>query len=58
MSKMTYFEMAKEAIAVQKERSGSSSQAIKSYITANHKEINFQQHLLRKRPFDIQYVYM
>eukprot|EP00596_Hydrurales_sp_CCMP1899_P009135 CAMPEP_0119041396 /NCGR_PEP_ID=MMETSP1177-20130426/11854_1 /TAXON_ID=2985 /ORGANISM="Ochromonas sp, Strain CCMP1899" /LENGTH=169 /DNA_ID=CAMNT_0007007411 /DNA_START=34 /DNA_END=543 /DNA_ORIENTATION=- len=46
-AKMTYFEMAKEAIASLKERTGSSAQAIKAYIADNHKEINFQQHLLR-----------
>jgi histone H1/5 len=46
-SKKSYFELAKEAIAALKERSGSSSQAIKSHIVANHPTIKFAQHSLR-----------
>ena len=42
-AKMTYFELAKEAIASLKERTGSSSQAIKGFIVANHPAINFEQ---------------
>lgn len=45
--KKSYFELAKEAIAALKERTGSSPQAIKAYITSNHSSIKFAQHLLR-----------
>lgn len=45
--KKSYLELAKEAIAGLKERTGSSSQAIKAYITSNHPSIKFAQHLLR-----------
>jgi histone H1/5 len=46
-SKKSYFELAKEAIATLKERSGSSSQAIKAHIVSNHPTIKFAQHSLR-----------
>ena len=39
--------MAKEAIAALKDRTGSSNQAIKAYITSKYPNANFQQHLLR-----------
>jgi histone H1/5 len=45
--KKSYLELAKEAIAALKERTGSSPQAIKAYITSNHPSIKFAQHLLR-----------
>lgn len=45
--KKSYVELAKEAIAALKERTGSSQQAIKAYITSNHPSIKFAQHLLR-----------
>ena len=45
--KKSYFELAREAIASLKDRTGSSPQAIKAYITANHPSIKFAQHLLR-----------
>ena len=45
--KKSYLELAKEAIAALKERTGSSPQAIKAYITSNHATIKFAQHLLR-----------
>lgn len=45
--KKSYFELAKEAIAALKERTGSSAQAIKAHIVANHPTIKFAQHLLR-----------
>ena len=45
--KKSYLELAKEAIAALKERTGSSPQAIKAYITSNHASIKFAQHLLR-----------
>jgi hypothetical protein len=46
-SKKSYFELAKEAIAALKERSGSSNQAIKAHIVSNHPTIKFAQHSLR-----------
>lgn len=46
-AKKSYFELAKEAIAALKERTGSSAQAIKAHIVANHPSIKFAQHLLR-----------
>jgi histone H1/5 len=46
-AKKSYFELAKEAIAALKERTGSSAQAIKAHIVANHPTIKFAQHLLR-----------
>jgi histone H1/5 len=46
-SKKSYFELAKEAIAALKERSGSSTQAIKAHIVFNHPSIKFAQHSLR-----------
>jgi histone H1/5 len=46
-AKKTYFEMAREAIVALKERSGSSSQAIKKHMCASNKSLNFAQHLLR-----------
>ena len=45
--KKSYVELAKEAIAALKERTGSSPQAIKAHIVANHPSIKFAQHLLR-----------
>lgn len=45
--KKSYFELAKEAITALKERTGSSQQAIKAHIVANHPSIKFAQHLLR-----------
>lgn len=45
--KKSYFELAKEAITALKERTGSSQQAIKAHIVANHPTIKFAQHLLR-----------
>lgn len=45
--KKSYLELAKEAIAALHERTGSSPQAIKAYITSNHASIKFAQHLLR-----------
>ena len=45
--KKSYFDLAKEAILALKERTGSSPQAIKSYICTNHPSIKFAQHLLR-----------
>merc|ERR1719183_2938672 len=44
---MTYYEMIKTAVVALKDRTGSSSAAIKSYIVANNKDIAFKQHLLR-----------
>jgi hypothetical protein len=41
--KKTYFELAKEAIAALKDRTGSSSPAIKAYITKTYPAVNFQQ---------------
>jgi hypothetical protein len=46
-AKKSYFDMAKEAIGALKERTGSSSQAIKAYIASKYPACNFQQHLLR-----------
>ncbi len=40
MSK-SYFALAKEAIAALKERSGSSSQAIKNYIVSKNPSVKF-----------------
>ena len=45
--KKSYFDLAKEAIVALKERTGSSPQAIKAHIVANHPSIKFAQHLLR-----------
>ena len=42
-TKMSYFDMAKEAIVALKERSGSSNQAIKAYITSKHPNVAFGQ---------------
>jgi hypothetical protein len=41
--KKSYFELAKEAIASLKERTGSSPQAIKAYILSTYPSFNFQQ---------------
>jgi hypothetical protein len=41
--KKTYFDMAKEAIMAIKDRTGSSSQAIKTYITATYPDVAFGQ---------------
>ena len=40
--KMTYFEMASEAITTLKERTGSSNHAIKAYITTTFPTVEFQ----------------
>jgi histone H1/5 len=45
--KKSYIDLAKEAIIALKDRSGSSSQAIKAYITTTYPGIKFAQHLLR-----------
>jgi hypothetical protein len=42
MSKVSYNELAKAAIAALKDRTGSSLQAIKAYIGTNHPEVNLQ----------------
>jgi hypothetical protein len=42
-NKKTYFEMAKEAIGALKERTGSSAQAIKTYIASKYPAVKFQQ---------------
>ena len=41
--KKSYSDLAKEAIASIKDRTGSSAQAIKSYIIATYPKMNFQQ---------------
>lgn len=41
--KKTYYDMVKEAIIALKDRTGSSSQAIKAYIVANNKDLVFTQ---------------
>ena len=41
--KKTYFELAQEAIIALKERSGSSQQAIKSYIVSKYPALPFGQ---------------
>jgi len=46
MSK-SYFTMAAEAIAALKERGGSSPAAIKKYILANNKKLEFKAHFLK-----------
>ena len=43
----TYISMASAAIKALKERSGSSSAAIKKYISANNSGLVFAQHSLR-----------
>lgn len=42
-AKKTYLELATEAIASLKDRTGSSTQAIKAYIIANNKSLDFAQ---------------
>ena len=42
-AKKTYFQLAKEAIVALKERTGSSSQAIKAYIIKSNPGITFAQ---------------
>ena len=42
-AKKSYFDLAKEAIGALKDRTGSSSQAIKAYITTTHPSVKFQQ---------------
>jgi histone H1/5 len=44
---MSYYEKLTDAILALKERNGSSSAAIKKYIEANNKGLDFQQHQLR-----------
>ena len=41
--KKSYFELIKEAVAHLKERTGSSPQAIKGYITTTYPTIKFAQ---------------
>lgn len=41
--KMTYFDLLKEAIVALKERSGSSPQAIKTFIVSKYPSVSFQQ---------------
>jgi hypothetical protein len=41
--KKTYFDMAKAAIIALKDRTGSSPQAIKTYITATYPAAGFKQ---------------
>jgi hypothetical protein len=43
MAGKTYLEMATAAIAALKDRTGSSSQAIKAHIVANNKGLDFKQ---------------
>ena len=45
---MTYIEMATAAIKALKDRTGSSSAAIKKYIVANYPTVTFAQHSLRQ----------
>ena len=45
---MTYIAMATAAIKALKDRTGSSSAAIKKYIVANYPTVNFAQHSLRQ----------
>jgi hypothetical protein len=42
MSKVSYNDLATEAIGALKERTGSSLQAIKAYIAKNRPEVNLQ----------------
>lgn len=44
--KPTYFALAKEAILALKDRTGSSPQAIKAYITKTHPSVKFARHAL------------
>ena len=44
---MTYLDMAIAAIKALKDRTGSSSSAIKKYIEANNKTLKFANHNLR-----------
>lgn len=41
--KQTYYDLTKEAILALKERSGSSSQAIKKFIVAKYPTLKFAQ---------------
>lgn len=41
--KKSYFDLAKEAISTIKDRTGSSAQAIKAYITKKYPSFKFQQ---------------
>lgn len=41
--KKSYIDLAKEAIASIKDRTGSSAQAIKAYITSKYPSFKFQQ---------------
>ena len=41
--KKTYFELVKEAILALKDRTGSSAQAIKGFITEHNPKLDFQQ---------------
>ena len=45
---MTYIAMATAAIKALKDRTGSSSAAIKKYIVANYPTVTFAQHSLRQ----------
>ena len=42
-AKKTYFELVKEAILALKDRTGSSAQAIKGFITEHNPKLDFQQ---------------
>jgi hypothetical protein len=42
-AKKTYFELVKEAILTLKDRTGSSAQAIKGFITEHNPKLDFQQ---------------
>ncbi|KAJ1422995.1 hypothetical protein B484DRAFT_398848 [Ochromonadaceae sp. CCMP2298] len=44
--KMSYFDMCKAAIVALKDRTGSSPQAIKAFITATYPDVTFGQHLM------------
>eukprot|EP00607_Mallomonas_marina_P002222 CAMPEP_0182437430 /NCGR_PEP_ID=MMETSP1167-20130531/85037_1 /TAXON_ID=2988 /ORGANISM="Mallomonas Sp, Strain CCMP3275" /LENGTH=304 /DNA_ID=CAMNT_0024630339 /DNA_START=59 /DNA_END=972 /DNA_ORIENTATION=- len=46
-NKKSYFQLVKEAILAIKDRSGSSPQAIKAWITTSYPAVAFQQHHLR-----------
>ena len=43
LMKKTYFELVKEAISALKDRTGSSAQAIKGFITEHNPKLDFQQ---------------
>lgn len=47
MSSLTYFEMAVEAILSLKDRTGSSTHAIRAYITSTYPKVDFKSLYLR-----------